>query len=108
MGAVVAPSTTLREYAALLQSHAGAMVAADTGPMHIAAAAGVPVVALFGPSDSRRNAPAFEGSRYKLLQDFKQPCATTNVRTCKYHPPGKCMGTLTPDQVITALEELLR
>lgn len=105
--AVVAPPTTLREYVALLQGHARAMVAADTGPMHIAAAAGVPVAGLFGPSDSKRNAPAFRGTRFELLQDFSQPCAGTNVRACRFHPQGKCMSSLTPAMVIAALEKLL-
>lgn len=104
--AVVAPSTTLREYIVLLREHVALAVAADTGPMHLASAAGVPVVALFGPSDSRRNAPAFHGSRYIALQDFDQPCAATFARRCKYHPPGKCMSTLSSGQVLQAVSEL--
>jgi lipopolysaccharide heptosyltransferase I len=104
---VVAPPSTLREYTALLQSHALAVIAADTGPMHIAAAAGVPCVALYGPSDSRRNAPAFANAKYKVLQDFTQPCAATFARKCKFHPPGMCMGTITSEAVLGSLDELL-
>jgi len=33
------------------------MVSGDTGPLHLAAAAGAPVVALFGPTDPARNGP---------------------------------------------------
>ena len=106
--ALLAPETTLREYTAFVMRHAACMVAADTGPMHIAAAAGAPVVALFGPSDSRRNAPAFAGARYRVLQDFTQPCAGTFTRHCNHHPPANCMDTVTPAMVMDALRDLLR
>jgi ADP-heptose:LPS heptosyltransferase len=33
------------------------MVSGDTGPLHIAAAAGTPIVAVFGPTNPRRNGP---------------------------------------------------
>jgi lipopolysaccharide heptosyltransferase I len=56
IGVGVAPPTDLRELAYLLQ-HARAVVAADTGPLHLAAALRTPVVALFGPTDARRNGP---------------------------------------------------
>lgn len=41
----------------LLARHARLFVGGDTGPMHLAGAAGTPIVALFGPSSSRRNGP---------------------------------------------------
>lgn len=104
---IIAPPTTLREYVALLQSNANAVVAGDTGPMHLAAAAGVPVVAIYGPSDSRRNAPAFANASYELLQDFAQPCAGTFARKCRFHAPGRCMDTITPEQVVDALAGLI-
>lgn len=106
-GAVVAPETTLLQYVALLRQCARAKIAADTGPMHIAAAVGVPVVGLYGPSDPARNGPHFTGARYKLLQDESQPCANTFNRRCSYHKPGDCMATLSPDMVVRALQELL-
>ena len=55
-GARLAPPTTLRELAAVL-GLASAVVAADTGPLHLAAAMGTPVVGLFGPTAPRRNGP---------------------------------------------------
>jgi heptosyltransferase I len=55
-GAVVAPPTTLRELAFVLD-RARLVIAADTGPLHLAAACMTPVVGLFGPTDPRRNGP---------------------------------------------------
>lgn len=101
--ALIAPPTSLREYIALLQAHARAVVAGDTGPLHLAAAAGVPVVGIFGPSCSRRNAPAFANAKYQLLQDWSQACAGTFARRCTHHAPGKCMDTITPGQVLESL-----
>ncbi|MBV9607982.1 MAG: lipopolysaccharide heptosyltransferase I [Acidobacteria bacterium] len=40
-----------------LARRASVFVGGDTGPMHLAAAAGIPVVALFGPTDPMRNGP---------------------------------------------------
>ena len=48
--------TTLREYVELAR-RARLVVAADTGPLHLACAVGTPVVALFGPTDPERNGP---------------------------------------------------
>jgi heptosyltransferase-1 len=54
--------TSLLELAALLR-RARLFVGGDTGPMHIAAAVGCPVVALFGPADPRRTGPWGAGHR---------------------------------------------
>ena len=48
--------TTLRGFTELAR-RARLVVAADTGPMHLACAVGTPVVALFGPTDPARNGP---------------------------------------------------
>lgn len=56
IGCRVAPKTNLRELAAILAS-AAVVVGGDTGPLHLAAALGTPVVGLFGPTDPRRNGP---------------------------------------------------
>lgn len=104
--AVLAPPTTLREYIALLRQHAAIVAGGDTGPMHMAAALGVPTLALFGSSDSRRNAPIFPGAIFELLQDFRQPCAGTFWRTCPHHPPGHCLDGITVAEAVAAVERL--
>ncbi|MEP7273925.1 MAG: glycosyltransferase family 9 protein [Acidobacteriota bacterium] len=55
-GETVVLKTSLKQFF-LLARRARLFVGGDTGPMHIAAAAGTPIVALFGPTSSRRNGP---------------------------------------------------
>jgi len=45
------------------------VIGGDTGPVHLAAALGTPVVALFGPTDPARNGPYFPGARVQVLRD---------------------------------------
>ncbi len=61
VGAPMAPATSLRELASLLRG-ASVVVGADTGPLHLAAALGTPVVGLYGPTDPRRNGPYGQAS----------------------------------------------
>jgi ADP-heptose:LPS heptosyltransferase len=65
-------------------------VTGDTGPMHLAAAVGTPVVAVFGPSDAARYAP--RGNRHRVVR-IDLPCSPCNrIR----RPPARCVGH-TPD-----------
>ncbi|MCX7625044.1 MAG: glycosyltransferase family 9 protein [Candidatus Sumerlaeaceae bacterium] len=105
--ATLAPPTTLRQYVALLRHHGGLFGGGDTGPMHIAAALGIPTVALFGSSDSRRNAPVFSGANFEVIQDFTRPCAGTFWRKCPYHAPGHCLDAILPPQVLEAVKRVL-
>lgn len=62
------------------------LVTGDTGPMHLAAALGTPVVALFGPSDPARWGP-MHGNARVLRVDL--PCSPCNrIR----NPPARCVG----------------
>ncbi len=53
--------TTIEELMGLL-AHARCMIAADSGPLHLAAALGTPVVGLYGPTDPARNGPFVPGA----------------------------------------------
>jgi len=85
------------------------VLSVDTGPMHVAAAVGTPVVGVFGPSDPQRwgpIGPATASVRVDL------PCSPCNrIR----NPPDRCVGHIpdcligvTVEQVIDAAERLLR
>jgi len=61
-GVLLAPPTDLAALIALLR-RASVMVAADTGPLHLAAALGTPCVGLYGPTSPERNGPYGGGHR---------------------------------------------
>jgi ADP-heptose:LPS heptosyltransferase len=105
---MLAPNTTLGQAAALLRSHAAAFIGGDTGPAHLAAALGVPTVAIFGPSCNQRNAPLFAHARVRTLQDRTHPCTNTFRRKCPLHQtPDHCMSRTTAEQVYLALQEVM-
>jgi ADP-heptose:LPS heptosyltransferase len=84
-------------------------VTGDTGPMHLAAAVGTPVVAVFGPSDPRRYAPLVSRRRIVQIHDTL-PCAPCNkIRLPPSHCRGitpACLDGLLPDGVYLAAREL--
>nr|WP_246496952.1 glycosyltransferase family 9 protein [Sphaerisporangium rubeum] len=96
--------TTLHELAAVLAG-AAAVVVANTGPAHLAAAVGTPVVSLFAPV-----VPAARWAPYQvpvtLLGDQDAPCRGTRVRVCPVagHP---CLSSVTPERVVAAVRELI-
>jgi heptosyltransferase-1 len=73
--------TTLLDYVALAR-RARLVVAADTGPLHLACAVGTPVVALFGPTDPERNGPF---AREDIVIRRTPACAPCYSRTCVRH-----------------------
>ncbi|HEX5645678.1 MAG TPA: lipopolysaccharide heptosyltransferase II [Nitrospira sp.] len=87
-----------------LLSKAGAMITNDSGPMHIAAAVGVPVVALFGPTSEVRTGPY--GTGHRVLTG-SVPCRPCFSRVCRHVPELECLRALTPDDVAEAVRDLL-
>jgi heptosyltransferase I len=77
------------------------LVSADTGPLHLAAALGAPVVGLYGPTDPSRNGPY---SRDDVVVRNPHACATTYRREASYAPS---MLSITVDQVFDAVERRL-
>jgi heptosyltransferase-1 len=75
---------------------ARAVVGLDSGPMHLAAALGVPGVALFGPTDPERNGPV--GDSFTVLRD---PSAATSYQRRRDADPG--MLRISVEQVVAAL-----
>lgn len=98
-----AGKTTLRELAAVLKNVA-AVAGPDSGPMHLAAAVGIPVVSLWGSTSPARSAPY--GPQHLVLQSAIG-CSPCYRRTC----PGLnnlCMRSIPPEAVLAALTAAAR
>ncbi|NIM06681.1 MAG: hypothetical protein GTN69_11310 [Armatimonadetes bacterium] len=100
-GAVsLAGKTRLDELIAIIQ-RAKLLVGIDSGPVHIAAALGVPVVALYGPTDPAVTGVRGDGS---IIIRKEMPCSPCRKPTCEGRP---CMTAITPEEVIAAAEKLI-
>ena len=95
-------STTIPQFIALAR-RAKLFVGGDTGPMHLAAACGVPVVGIFGPTSSFRNGPF---SQKDIVVSHKVPCGPCYKRTCEIHDK-ECMRLVTVDEVHRAVLQRL-
>lgn len=94
--------TTLRELAYLM-SLSSIVITVDSGPMHIAAAMGVPVIAIFGPTAPWRTGPY--GKIHSIIRK-EMPCSPCFSRVCK----GKdniCMKEIEVRDVLPAVEAKL-
>ena len=91
--------TSLDELVAVLAG-ADVVVAMDSGPMHIAAATGVPLIALWGPTPADF-LPL--GSRVSIVRASSR-CECPNQRTCSFADgPGRCFVELRPEDVVRAI-----
>jgi heptosyltransferase-1 len=93
--------TTLLDYVEIAR-RARLVVAADTGPLHLACAVGTPVVALFGPTDPARNGPF---AREDVVVRRLPPCAPCYSRTCVRH--AGIMAAISVAEVRAAAERRL-
>lgn len=100
--ASLAGRTSLKELAALYE-RVNVLITTDTGPMHLAAAAGTPVVALFGPTAPWRTGPFGEGHKILRAEVACSPCLK---RHCDRE--HACMAQITMDQVVQATLALLK
>jgi heptosyltransferase-2 len=101
----VAGATTLRTLAGVLAS-AGACVSNDSGAMHLAAAVGVRVVALFGPTREKETAPLARAARPATLLIHDVFCRPCMLRECPID--HRCMTGLDPLRVQTAVADAMK
>jgi len=99
---IVAGETTLRQFMALL-AQCRLVVTNDSGPMHLAAALGLAVVAIFGSSDERATGPM--SSRARVVK-HNVPCSPCLLRECPID--FRCMMGLTVEDVYRAALELVK
>lgn len=96
--ASAAGETSLRELAVLYRK-ASVLLTTDSGPMHLAAAVGTPVVALFGPTSPERTGPYGEGNAVIRRGMDCSPCFRKDCET------RECMKTIGIDEVFEAVRE---
>ena len=96
----LAGSTSLAQLAGILRK-ARLAVTTDTGAMHLAAALGTPVTALFGPTAPWRTGPFGDGHQVVRLGLACSPCFK---RQC---PDPRCLNDLSPELVEAACEKIL-
>lgn len=96
-------ATTIRELMAATK-RCRLLLTNDTGPMHIAAAFGVPVVAIFGPTDWRTTAPC--GQEQAIVRE-PVDCAPCLLRECPID--HRCMTRVSVERVYeTAVKQIER
>jgi lipopolysaccharide heptosyltransferase II len=93
--------TSVNELAILIKK-CNVFISADSSPLHIASAVGTPFIALFGPTDSRRHLPP--GNNCIVInKDLDcSPCYKSKCRT------KRCMTSISPEEVLAAIDKLLK
>ncbi|MGE0361343.1 MAG: glycosyltransferase family 9 protein [Vicinamibacterales bacterium] len=97
---------TLEELEVIV-SRARLFIGGDSGPLHVAATTGVPIVALFGPTLPARSMPWRAPSNPAVaLEPGPLPCRPCHQRRCE---PGdfRCLTAITPDAVLAAAAPLV-
>lgn len=93
--------TTINQLACLIKRCA-VFISPDSASLHVAASLGVPFIALFGPTDPKRHLPPAKD--YVLIKK-DLPCSPCYKSKCKTR---KCMESILPEEVLEAIEKLLR
>ncbi|MBD0292497.1 MAG: glycosyltransferase family 9 protein [Jiangellaceae bacterium] len=105
VGRNLAGRTSLAQLAAVLDE-AAAVVVGNTGPAHLAAAVGTPVVSLFAPT-----VPAVRWAPYRVpcvvLGDQHAACRDSRATTCPV-PGHPCLSEVRPAEALTAVRLLAR
>jgi heptosyltransferase-1 len=94
-------ATTIEELMGLL-AHARCVVAADSGPLHLAAALGTQVIGLYGPTDPARNGPFVPGA---VIVHKARPDEISYKRRTDF---SAAMLRITVEDVLAAAEALLK
>lgn len=96
------PALSLKGFTSLMKK-IDLMVGGDTGPIHIAAAAGTPTVSFYRATDGKQNGP--RGEMHRLVQS---PLSCTRCLKEKCDRDADCMQSISVEKVLQACGELLR
>jgi lipopolysaccharide heptosyltransferase II len=80
------------------------MVTNDTGPMHVAAALGRPLVALFGPTEPRRTGPY---GQFENVLRLDLPCSPCMKSSCHFEKLEECLRAIPTPLVVERVQKLL-
>jgi lipopolysaccharide heptosyltransferase I len=95
--AILSPETAIADLVALARG-AAVMVSGDTGPTHVAAAVGTPLVGLYGPTRPERNGPWRPGDVTVSRADV---CQCHHLRRCRL--PTMCLLDVQVEEVMDAV-----
>ncbi len=98
---ILAGETSLQQLMALL-AQCGLVISNDSGPMHLAAALGSPLVAIFGSTDDRATGPI--GAHVRIVK-HSVACGPCGLRECPID--FRCMKSVTVDDVYMAALKLV-
>jgi heptosyltransferase II len=101
----LAGKTSLRELMALFK-YCRVLLTNDTGPMHVAAALGTPVVALFGSTSPILTGPGLPGAARHRLLTSDVPCSPCFLRECPID--FRCLNGLSVARVVEAVIQSVR
>jgi ADP-heptose:LPS heptosyltransferase len=99
--AILSPQTSIADIVALARG-ALVMVSGDTGPAHIAAAVGTPLVGIYGPTRPERNGP---WRPEDVTVSRAEVCECHHLRACRRE--RMCLLDIEVDEVLAAVERRL-
>ena len=99
----LAGKTSLRELMSLLKA-CRVLLTNDSGPMHVAAALGTPVVVPFGSTSPELTGPGLPGDSRHCLLKSDAPCSPCFLRECPID--FRCMTGITVERVVEAVLEV--
>jgi heptosyltransferase I len=99
--ALLSPKTTIADLVALARG-AALMISGDTGPTHVAAAVGTPLVSIFGPTRAVRNGPLVDRD---IAVSRDAACQCHHLRRCKLD--RMCLLDIDVSEVIDAVDRRL-
>jgi lipopolysaccharide heptosyltransferase II len=103
----LAGKTSLGQLAALMQC-ADLLISGDSGPMHIAAAVGTPLIAIHGPTNPLHSGPVSPKATILRSDIWCSPCyQARDTADCRFYTT-LCMKDITPNQVYTVVRRQLR
>ena len=103
----LAGKTSLPQLVALLQ-RADLVISGDSGPMHIAAAVGTPLIAIHGPTDPVLSGPVSPTATILYSDIWCRPCYNAkDPADCRFYTT-QCMKNILPQQVLEVVQDKLR